>query len=242
MLARGNGKGSPVMLAAHRYGRGRALAFMADSSWRWRMEMPHTDDSHQIFWRQVARWLVGSAPDQVNLDLGNGVFDEDDTVRLSVDVNDASFHGLNNADVNITVASPSGKKTEIPLKWSGQKDGVYLGAFKPDEKGIYEIRATADADGKEIGTSRQFMEVQESNQEFFGAGQNRELLTHIASQTGGKYHPLSEAAQIPEELVYQERPNSVPQYLPLWDMPILFLIICGALTAEWFLRRRGGLA
>ncbi len=242
VLARGSGRGSPVMLAAHRYGRGRALAFMADSSWRWRMEMPHTDDSHQIFWRQAARWLVGSAPDQVNLDLGNGVYDEDDTVRLNIDVNDASFRGLNNADVRVAISSPTGKKTEIPVKWSGQKDGLYLGAFRPEEKGIYEIRATAEAQGKEIGTARQSLEVEESNQEFFSPGQNRELLTHVAAQTGGKYYPLSEASQIPEELAYQERPNSVPQYLPLWDMPILFLIICGALTAEWFLRRRGGLA
>ena len=242
VLARGNGKGSPVMLAAHRYGRGRALAFMPDSSWRWRMEMPHTDDSHQIFWRQAARWLVGSAPDQVNLDLGDGVYSEDDTVRLNVDVNDASFRGLNNADVTVAITSPSGKRTEIPIKWSGQKDGVYLGVFRPEEKGIYEIGATAEAQGKEVGTARQFLAVEESNQEFFSPAQNRELLTHVASQTGGKYYPLSQAAQIPEELVYQERPNSVPQYLPLWDMPILFLIICGALTAEWFLRRRGGLA
>jgi len=242
VLARGNGKGSPVMLAAHRYGRGRALAFMPDSSWRWRMEMPHTDDSHQIFWRQAARWLVGSAPDQVNLDIGSGVYSEDQTVRLNVDVNDASFRGLNNANVTVAIGSPSGKRTEIPIKWSGQKDGAYLGAFRPDEKGVYEIRATAEAQGKEIGTARQFLVVEESNQEFFSPAQNRELLTHVASQTGGKYYPLSEASQIPEELVYQERPNSVPQFLPLWDMPILFLIICAALTAEWFLRRRGGLA
>ncbi|MFB3903014.1 MAG: glutamine amidotransferase [Acidobacteriota bacterium] len=242
VLVRGNGRGSPVMLAAHRYGRGRALAFMADSSWRWRMEMPHNDDSHQVFWRQAARWLVGSAPDQVNLDLGDGVYAEDDTVRLNVDVNDASFRGLNNADVTVAIASPAGKRTEIPIKWSGQKDGAYLGAFRPEEKGIYEIQATAQAQGKEIGTARQFVVVEESNKEFFSPAQNRELLTHVASQTGGKYYPLSAAAQIPEELVYQERPNSVPQYLPLWDMPILFLMICGVLTAEWFLRRRGGLA
>jgi len=242
VLARGSGKGSPVMLAAHRYGRGRALAFTPDSSWRWRMELPHTDDSHQIFWRQAARWLVGSAPDQVNLDVGSGVFSEDDTVRLNVDVNDASFRGLNNAEVAVTITSPSGKRTEMPIKWSGQKDGAYLGAFRPDEKGIYEIRATAEAQGKEIGAARQYLAVDESNQEFFSPAQNRELLTPIASQTGGKYYPLSEAAQVPEELVYQERPNSVPQYLPLWDVPILFLIICAALTAEWFLRRRGGLA
>ncbi|RPI22471.1 MAG: VWA domain-containing protein [Acidobacteria bacterium] len=242
VLARGRGSRTPVLLAAQRYGRGRALAFMADSSWRWRMEMPSTDNSHQIFWRQTMRWLVGSAPDQVNLDLGGGVFSEEDTVRVGIDVNDPGFRGVNDAEVNMAIVSPGGKTTDLPVKWSGQKDGLYVGAFRPEEKGVYQVRATANRDGKEVGVARQYVVVGDSNQEFFSAGQNEELLSHVAAQTGGKYYPLGRAGQIPEELVYQERPNSLPQYLPLWDMPILFLIVASALLAEWFLRRRGGLA
>ncbi|HXK60991.1 MAG TPA: glutamine amidotransferase [Acidobacteriota bacterium] len=243
VLARGKGSKGPILLAAQRFGRGRALAFTGDSSWRWRMEMPSTDNSHHIFWRQTMRWLVSSAPDQVSLDLGDGVYHEGDAVRVGIDVNDPAFRGINDADVNVSILSPSGKTSAFPVKWSGQKDGLYLGAFRPEEKGVYEVKAIATGrDGGQIGEARQYLVVGDSNQEFFGAGQNQNLLTHVASQTGGKYYTLSEARQIPEELVYQERPNSVPQYLSLWDMPILFLIICGGLTAEWLLRRRGGLA
>jgi hypothetical protein len=242
VLARGKGRGSPVLLAAHRYGRGRVLAFTGDSSWRWRMEMPYTDDSHEVFWRQALRWLVSSTPDQVSLQLSRSVYEQDDTVRFSAEVNDLSFDGVNDADVVASITAPSGKVTELPIRWSGRKDGNYFGAYRATELGSHQIRVAATRGGKEIGQARQYIVVTDSNQEFYGAGLNRDLLSHLATQTGGKYYSLSEAKRLPEELVYQERPNSLPQYLPLWDMPILFLLISSALLGEWLLRRKRGLA
>jgi uncharacterized membrane protein len=78
VLASGAGSYSnAVLLALHRYGRGRVMAFMAASSWRWQMEMPHEDDSHEIFWRQALRWLVSSSPDPVSLELDRSVCEQE---------------------------------------------------------------------------------------------------------------------------------------------------------------------
>ncbi len=229
-----------IVLAAHRFGRGRAIAFTPDSSWRWRMELPHTDDSHEVFWRQTLRWLVGSAPDRVGIELSKTVFHDDDTIRFEVEVNDPSFVPLNDAEVTATVTSPSGQPLELPLKWNGQKDGVYRAAFQPTEKGVHQIRVTAERAGKEIGQAQRAVLTAESNQEFYSPGQNRRLLEHVASETGGRYYGLSDANDLPEELIYQERSNSVPQHLALWDMPALFLLLLMFLIAEWGIRRKSG--
>ena len=57
-----SGRDRPVLLAYQRYGRGRAMAFTSSSSWRWQMEMDHEDMTHELFWRQMLRWLVSSSP------------------------------------------------------------------------------------------------------------------------------------------------------------------------------------
>ena len=155
-------------------------------------------------------------------------------------MNDPSFVPLNDAQVTATVTSPSGQPLELPLKWNGQKDGVYRAAFQPTEKGVHQIRVSAELAGKEIGQAQRAVLTAESNQEFYGPGQNRRLLEHLASETGGRYYGLSDANDLPEELIYQERSNSVPQHLALWDMPALFLVLLAFLVAEWGIRRKSG--
>ena len=243
VLASGDGSYSnAILLATHRYGRGRVMAFMAASSWRWQMEMPHEDDSHEIFWRQALRWLVSSSPDPVCLELDRSVYQREDLVTFNAEVNDASFHRLNDADVVASVTSPAGKVTEVPLKWITRKDGVYAGEWRPSDKGQYRVEVRAIRQGKEIGRSEQFFLVGESNSEFYAAGQNKPLLTRIASETGGKYYTLADLKDLPEEMTYTEHPGSIPQALPLWDMPILLCFLCFFLISEWALRKKQGMA
>ena len=243
VLAQGSdARRNMILLATHRYGRGRAAALMTGNSWAWQMEMPREDDSHEVFWRQMLRWLAGSAPDQVDLTLDRNVIPDGEAITLAVEVNDPSFTKLNDAQVTATVTPPSSKATEMPLRWTVKKDGVYQGDYRPVEKGTYRVQVTAVRQGKQVGTSERFFTVTDSNLEFFSAGQNRELLQRIASETGGQYYTLDNAKQLPADMSYVERPNSVPQVLPLWDMPVLFIILCSLLIGEWTWRKREELA
>ena len=67
VLAKGQAEGgvSPILLAYQRYGRGRSMAFTSGTSWHWQMEMDHKDQTHEMFWKQVLRWMVNSSPDPV---------------------------------------------------------------------------------------------------------------------------------------------------------------------------------
>src|SRR5262249_6381893 len=153
----------------------------------------------------------------------------------SVEVNDASFNRVNDAEVIATITSPAGKSVDLPLTWLTGKDGLYNGRWRPVERGTYAVEVRANSQGKENGRTVQFFRVGESNLEFYAACQNKALLTRIASQTNGKYYTLADLKSLPEEMTYLEQPNSIPQALPLWDMPALLFLVCLTLIAEWTL-------
>jgi hypothetical protein len=103
-----------------------------------------------------------------------------------------------------------------------------------------ELIATGSSIGPVMAKSSFF--VSELNREFYGAAQNTDLLKRIAAETGGKYYSLNEAQSLLDDLTYRRTPYSERVTKDLWDMPINFILIIGLLSAEWFLRKREGLA
>ena len=89
---------------------------------------------------------------------------------------------------------------------------------------------------------RRVQSVSDLNREVYGAEQNSDLLKRIAAETGGKYYQLSDLQSLLDDLTYRQTPYSERVTKDLWDMPINFFLIVGLLSAEWFLRKREGLA
>ena len=54
--------GPRPLVAVQRYGQGRSMVFTGEASWRWRMQLPSEDRTHELFWRQSARWLASGVP------------------------------------------------------------------------------------------------------------------------------------------------------------------------------------
>ena len=68
------------------------------------------------------------------------------------------------------------------------------------------------------------------------------MLKRVAAETGGKYFPFNFANDLQDEITLLEGKNSERVSKDLWDMPINFLLLIGLAGAEWFLRKRKGLA
>ena len=68
------------------------------------------------------------------------------------------------------------------------------------------------------------------------------LLRRIADETGGRYYPLSDAAQLADDAVYTNAGVTVREAKDLWDMPAVFLLLALLLGAEWGYRRMRGLS
>ena len=68
------------------------------------------------------------------------------------------------------------------------------------------------------------------------------LLKRIAEDTGGRFFTPDNAAGLPEAISYSGRGVTVVEERDLWDMPALFLLLIGLMSAEWGYRRLRGLA
>lgn len=233
---------SPILLAYQRYGRGRSMVFTTSSSWRWQMEMDHEDQTHELFWRQMLRWLVSGSPDPVEARSENDSYVPGETIRLFADISDASFERMNNADVSGRVIDPDGNSQQVRFEWTGLQDGTYQGTITGTLPGIYTLEVNASYADNSLGTAESTFQVRDRPVEFYNAALDRRFLESIAEQSGGRYYPLSDIGSLPDDAVYVEGESSVIEQRELWDVPLLFTLLILTLGGEWFWRKAKGLA
>jgi len=246
VLARGNVSGDsgqdPVILAFQRFGKGKAVAFTADSSWRWRMGQDQEDTFHELFWRQMLRWITSDVLDPVTIRAEKHSYSPDDIAVLQVEANDASFMPLNDVRLSAHIQAPSGELTPLSLSWEFEKNGIYSGTFKPQEEGVHEVVCEAFRGNRSLGSSKTYFSVAESTEEFHQASLNADLLRRLSSETGGRYYPMSDLNTLADDISYTDKGASRLEEKDLWDMRFLFLLLIGLISTEWILRKRKGLS
>lgn len=246
-LLSGSGRRSPdntPVLAWQRYGRGQAFALPVQDTWIWQMhaDVPLEDETHQVFWRQLLRWLVTGVPERVVPSVATEHVYPGEPVRVSVDVSDDRFMRLNNARVSARVVGPDGAESELPLDWTVARDGEYRGTFTANGTGLYEVHVTA-AHAEDVVSARPLFVVADDNRdEFVGAQMREPLLRRIASETGGRFYTTTNLSNLPSDLVYAGRGITLQEEKDLWDAPVLFLLLIVLLAGEWAYRRARGLA
>jgi hypothetical protein len=206
------------------------------------MEMDHADMTYELFWKQILRWLVNSSPDPVMLATDKDTYLPGELVRFSAEVSDKSFNRMNNARAIARVTNPSGTTETISLDWSGEQEGTYQAELTASDAGLYQVELTATAADRTLGTYRTAFQVKDRPVEYYNASLDSRLLTNIAAQTGGRYYPLSRLGDVPDDAVYVEGETSFIEQKELWDVPFLFMLLSMTLAAEWFWRKRKGLA
>lgn len=232
---------SEPLLAVQRYGKGRTAALTTASTWRWQMHLPSEDRRHERFWRQMVRWLVASAPDRVNVDIGNARIAPGDEVPLTVDVYDEAFAAVGEAVVRGYVTDPFGGIQEVELQEDLTKEGSYLATFVPQALGVYRLDVEV-----QVGELRMFAKpesflTQPSGREFRDATLKREFLERLAGASGGAYYASSDVSAIPANLRNRRTNTSIYRSEYLWDMPVLWGLVLLLLSVEWVYRRRKGL-
>jgi hypothetical protein len=180
---------------------------------------------------------------QTEISAEQDVYAMDDTGRIVADIRDKRFNAVTDAVATARVTKPSGKTVEVPLKFTTLNAvNLYTGEFKADELGQHSIELVATSSSVGPVTAKSSYLVSDLNRELYGAAQNVDLLKRIAAETGGKHYTLNEAQSLLDDLTYRRTPHSERVTKDLWDMPINFILIIGLLSAEWFLRKREGLA
>ena len=233
-----------VVLASQRYGRGKTLAFPVQDSWHWQMDVKMTleDMTHENYWRQLLRWLVDSVPNTVEIHTATDRVEPGDPVTLVAEVADPAYVEVNDARVIAKVTGPKGTPVELPMQWTGERNGEYRATFPATDQGMYVAQIEATRAGKSLGTAATQVRSAPSEAEYFDATMHAQRLKRIADETGGRFYTPDTIAGMPEDLRYTGRGVTTVEERELWHMPIVLFVLLGLISAEWAYRRAVGMA
>jgi len=232
-----------VVLAFHRYGRGKVIVLPIQDSWIWQMhaDIPLEDQTHETFWRQLLRWLTDGVPEQVGAQSERELVEPGQPVNLLVEVGDSAYAEVNNANVVAVVRDPSGDSMTITLDWDVEQDGQYGGRFLTTSPGLYEVSILASRGGDTIGTAVTYVEAAPSADEYFDASMRGTTLRRVADQTGGLFYTPENVATLAEDISFTGAGVTLTEERDLWDMPILLFLVLGLMAGEWGYRRKRSL-
>ncbi|MBI1897116.1 MAG: hypothetical protein HYS04_11425 [Acidobacteria bacterium] len=229
------------LLITQNYGRGRTAVFATGGSWRWQMQQPLEDMSHEVFWQQLLRWLVSGTYGHVISSTPKSVLSDEITVQLRTEVRDRTYLPMADARVEARVLGPEGLAETVELRPDPVNEGVYLADWSALKAGSYVVEVAAKRGEEEMGRDLLSFRREDGVAEHFHTNQNRELLEKLSQQTGGRYYQPGQVSKLPEEISYSEGGISTRETRDLWNMPVLFLAALMIRSSEWLLRRRWGI-
>lgn len=244
----------PVVVS-HSYGHGRVAVVLTDTTWRWQLgfepRQGRRESIHALFWQQLIDWLMPELEEeadetgQIQLITDRLEYEvgEEVTMIASVLAADGSF--MDEAQVEFNIAAPDGR----PLVRDGTLDeqmgdgAGFTATFEARSEGEYVIEATAELDGRTLGTDEAHVRVTEPDLEFVRTDPDRQLMRELAAMTDGRTLDIPDLGRLPEiaELAPREieiQPSEDADAEPVWNRWWLLLAFLFIMAGEWFVRRQ----
>ena len=233
-----------VVMAWHRYGRGKVVAFPVQNSWIWQMhhEIELEDQTHELLWRQLLRWLSETVPQRLSLNLSAQKIHAGGMVELRSEVLQADFSAQRESEPRAVLTAPDGSEQAITLGPHPSMPGVYEGKLTVVDPGDYLVHIELDEQGAVTRGAETRLLVTRTGDEYFHSELNDKLLRRIADESNGSFFTTQNAGKLVAALENNDRGSRTLLRLDLWDMPILFLLLITLLCAEWGYRRWRSLA
>jgi uncharacterized membrane protein len=229
------------LLVAQRYGLGHSYVLATGGTWRWQMQLPHEDQRHETFWRQLLQAAATTAPQPVTITSDRVFYGDESTVTLRAEVRDKSYQPAADAVVTLEVSDSLSPPTLLDMTPVPGERGIFEASYETTHTGIFRFEATAKtaAEGdpaEELGRARFAVRRQDGVIEHYRVQQNRALLERLAAATGGRYFAIGDVSRLPEEVSFSEAGTVERQVLDLWNMPLVFLVLLLLKAGEWLVR------
>src|SRR5690606_11245278 len=102
------------------------------------------DQTHEIFWGQMLRWLVNEVPGQMSFSSSAEPAAVGQPVSIRTDLRDEAFRTISNAAVTASIEAPDGSVRELPMDWTAERQGEYRTSFIPQAVGLHRLRVAAN--------------------------------------------------------------------------------------------------
>ncbi len=100
------------------------------------MRLPHEDQRHFTFWRQLLHAVAADAPPRLSLTTGEKVYDDQRRVPINAEIRNEKFEPVNDATVAVNVAADDGTTMQVQMVPSGQGDGRYTASVEAPSTGL----------------------------------------------------------------------------------------------------------
>jgi len=253
-----NGKPMPVLVTGE-YGKGRSMALMTDSAWRWGFVAAGRDGddgrAYQKFWENSVRWLIRDPElEYLHVDTDQAEYKKGAVLRLHGRLVDKDYRPAGGVDITLQVvgveapvpgtrgAEAAAPKTPPVLEKTLKTDegGEVTLDAGPLPPGAYRLVGKAALGDRPVFADDVFL-VDPEREELEHPAAREDILQGISRATGGKY--LGPATKLeagleltPPRIVRVDKRSDVE----VWSRPYVFLLAIGLLGAEWALRRRRG--
>ena len=218
------------------YGRGHAYVLATGGTWRWQMSMPLEDLKHEIFWRQLLRAMVASAPETVSLAAAGG--QEGGSIALRAEFRDDAFAPMDDIGVRLVASHESGEALTIAMLPDTAEAGVFAGELLPPGSGTWYFEAVAERNGEPVAVARTSLLHESGAAEHFKIRRDTGTLERLAAATGGRYFEPGTLDGVHDLLRYSSSDITETEYRPIWNAPAVFLLLLFLKAGEWLLRRR----
>ena len=222
------------LLVSQPFGRGFSYIMATGGTWRWQMSLPLADQRHETFWRQLVRELVINSPGRFNIS-SQVIGDE---IKINTELRDENFEPERQLKITAIVTPESGDAMSVELQPSIDLPGVMTGEFRADQSGLYNIETITRRNDEPIDSARMAIYHNAGTAEYFSLRTNQTLLSQIADATGGRNWAEEELDDLINTVEFSAAGITEREIRPLWDAPIIFLILIFLKSLEWLLRRQ----
>lgn len=254
------------IFAAQAYGRGRTFAFAPDTTADWgrffESQWGEADNRYfRRFWRNVVRWLSENSTagnKRLQIETDRVIYRAGQPIALTAHAFDEHLEETMDYDVVAQVKTatpaavpPTPSATTLVAANSGkgylaQMDSASLVSSSDSANAAStvapsrEIEVIASHQGTEIARATTKIQILPDVHELLQPRSKPEVLEQLAAAADGRvFHSAHDLTA--SLLTIPVTPgDSVITRQPIWDSPLLWLVLLGLLAVEWTLRRLSG--
>jgi hypothetical protein len=209
--------------------------------WRWHLmvqEDSQLADAYQVVLSRTLDWLVDTEEEKlVRVTADQNLYNSGESIRIATQVYTEDYTPLDGAQVNLTL---QGEGTPIERTLEPQGAGAYTARLEVLEPGDYTVIATAEYANRTLGADTTTVTVGAFSLEQVDPRMRADLLRRIAEDTGGRFVPVADAAEMLASIDLPPNIRHVTQDRRFDGWQTL-CCLAGLLIIEWVLRKRWGL-